>query len=114
MLVEQRDGRELPADAIVVARSVAPQRGPTKDFLAGLYRGLARANVLAVGVQLAGLEEASVPASRGTGSTVDSIDTGVGRLALVLLLAGAAPGHYGVEDTPPTASCLRSQSVATG
>jgi copper transport outer membrane protein MctB len=117
VLVEQRDGAGAPpADAIVVARSVTPQRGPTKDFLAGLYRGLARANVPAVGVQLAAPEEASVPAFARNGlSTVDSIDTGAGRLALVLLLAGATPGHYGVEDTakdgvlPPL-----SQSVATG
>ena len=117
VLVEQRDGAgTMPADAVVVARSVAPQRGPTKDFLAGLYRGLSRASVPAVGVQLAAPEEASVPAFAKNGlSTVDSIDTGAGKLALVLLLAGAAPGHYGVEDTatdgvlPPV-----PQSLATG
>ena len=32
-------------------------------------------------------------------STVDSVETSTGRLALVLELAGANSGHYGVHDT---------------
>ena len=32
-------------------------------------------------------------------STVDDLDTEAGRLALVLLLAGASPGSYGVKKT---------------
>lgn len=101
VLVEEREGSSTaPADAVVVARSVAPQRGATKDFLAGLYRGFARAGVPAVGVQLAAPEQSAIPAFARNGlSTVDSIDTGAGKLALVVLLAGAAKGDYGVEDT---------------
>jgi hypothetical protein len=30
---------------------------------------------------------------------VDDVDTSVGRLALLLLLAGAQPGQYGVKDS---------------
>jgi hypothetical protein len=101
VLVEEREGSsKAPADAVVVARSVAPQRGPTKDFLAGLYRGFARTGLPAVGVQLAAPEQSAIPAFARNGlSTVDSVDTGAGKLALVVLLAGAAEGHYGVEDT---------------
>jgi hypothetical protein len=101
VLVEEREGSsKAPADAVVVARSVAPQRGPTKDFLAGLYRGFARTGLPAVGVQLAAPEQSAIPAFARNGlSTVDSVDTGAGKLALVGLLAGAAEGHYGVEDT---------------
>jgi hypothetical protein len=32
-------------------------------------------------------------------SSVDDIDTSVGRLALVLVLAGAPAGQYGVKDS---------------
>ena len=32
-------------------------------------------------------------------STVGSVDDEAGRLALVLLLAGAEPGHYGIGDS---------------
>jgi Copper transport outer membrane protein, MctB len=101
VLIEEREGSSTaPADAVVVARSVAPQWGVTKEFLSGLYRGLARAGAPAVGVQLAAPEETAIPAFARNGlSTVDSVDTGVGKLALVLLLAGPARGHYGVEDT---------------
>jgi Copper transport outer membrane protein, MctB len=101
VLIEEREGSSsVPADAVVVARSVAPQRGMTKEFLSGLYRGLARSGLPAVGVQLAAPEESAIPAFARNGlSTVDSVDTGVGKVALVLLLAGPARGHYGVEDT---------------
>ena len=101
VLVEEREGSSTaPVDAVVVARSVPPQRGPTKDLLAGLYRGLARSGIPAVGVQLAAPEQSSIPAFARNGlSTVDSVDTGPGKLALVLLLAGPVRGHYGVEET---------------
>ena len=101
LLLEEREGSSTaPADAIVVVRSVPPQRGPTKQFLGGLYRGVARTGLPAVGVQVAAPEQSAIPAFARNGlSTVDSVDTGTGRLALVLVLAGAARGHFGVEDT---------------
>lgn len=99
-LVEEREGvSTVRADAIVVARSARPQHGVTSDLLSGLYRGIARVGVPAVGVEQTGVETSAVrPFSRGGLSTVDSIDSAAGRLALVLLLDGAQPGHYGVEE----------------
>jgi outer membrane murein-binding lipoprotein Lpp len=101
VLVEERDGSSLPeADAVVVARTASPQRGPTKEFLAGLYRGLSRSGVPAVGVELAAHERSAIPAFISNGlSTIDSVDTPAGRLALVLLLAGPVRGHFGFDDT---------------
>jgi Copper transport outer membrane protein, MctB len=87
-------------DAVVVARAVPPQRGPTEDFLTALYTAVGARGVPAVGVQEAGAAQSAVGvfADRGL-STVDSVDTSAGRLALVLVLAGADHGHYGVEET---------------
>ena len=54
----------------------------------------------AVGVEPSRVEQSAIPVfQRHSLSTVDGIDTPVGRLALVLLLAGATPGDYGVRDT---------------
>jgi outer membrane murein-binding lipoprotein Lpp len=101
VLVEEREGGFAPAaDAVVVARTVKAQQGPTQDFLAGLYRGVARSSVPAVGVQVAAPEENAVPAfSRNGLSTVDSVDTAAGKLALVLLLSGSRHGDYGTDET---------------
>ena len=42
----------------------------------------------------------AIPAFELAGlSTVDSVDTSAGRLGLVLLLGGAEPGNYGVDET---------------
>ena len=99
VIVDEREGPSAPVvDAVVVARPAAPQRGTTKDLLSGLYRGVARSGVPAVGVEQGGVQPSAVPAFRRGGlSTVDSVDTPAGRLALVLLLAGGQPGAYGVE-----------------
>ena len=48
---------------------------------------------------------------KGGLSTVDDVDEPAGKLALVLLLAGAQTGHYGVKQTaddplPPITSAL--------
>jgi hypothetical protein len=51
-LVEERAGNEeREADAVVVARSVPPQQGPTSRLLRGFYEGLASSGVPAVGVE---------------------------------------------------------------
>ena len=48
------------------------------------------------------------PVFRAAGlSTVDDVDTPVGRLALALLLAGAPPGQYGVKDADGVAAPLQ-------
>jgi hypothetical protein len=100
-LVEERTGvsRE-PADGVVVIREAEPQQGPTARFLAGLYAGVRSTGAPAVGVEPSGGEQSALPVfKRHSLSTVDGIETELGRLALVLLLGGALPGDYGVRDT---------------
>jgi hypothetical protein len=101
LLVEEQSGApKLEANGVVVLRTATPQREPSAGFLAGLYAGLATAGVPAVGVEGSTANPSAIPVfTREHLSTVDGIDTPPGRLALVLLLAGGEPGHYGVEDT---------------
>jgi hypothetical protein len=100
-LVEERaGGSKAPADGVVVVRTVAPQRDGTSRFLFGLYSGLGTAGSPAVGVEQTDAADSATKVFREAGlSTVDDIDTPVGRLALVLLLAGAPSGQYGVKDS---------------
>ena len=101
IIVQEREGSATPpADAVVVVRSAEPQRGLTKALLAGMYGGLARSGVPAVGTEAAGTSPSAIPAFSQAGlSTVDSVDNSAGRLGLVLLLAGGEPGSYGVGET---------------
>ena len=100
IIVQEREGPAVPpADAVVVIRSAEPQRGGTKAFLSGIYSGLARSGAAAVGAEASGVRASAIPAFSLAGlSTVDSIDTAAGRLGLVLLLGGAEPGSYGIEE----------------
>jgi hypothetical protein len=100
-LVEHRvGGSKAPADGVVVVRTATPQRGPTSRFLLGLYEGLAGSNVPAVGVEQSDAPEPATQVYRQAGlSSVDDVDTSVGRLGLVLLLAGAPAGQYGVKES---------------
>ncbi len=100
-IVLERKGRSTPpVDAVVVVRTAEPQRGATKAFLAGVYAGLARSGVPAVGVESSDAGTSAISAfALARLSTVDSVDTSPGRLALILLLGGAAPGSYGLEAT---------------
>lgn len=97
VLVEQRDGTG-PVDAVVVARTVAPQQGQTARFLAGFYAGLAGADVPVVGVEATDAEQSAIETYRDHGfSTVDNVDTATGRLALAVVLEGER-GAFGVKD----------------
>jgi hypothetical protein len=98
-LVEERAGNDREkADAVIVVRSAARQRGDTARLLRGFYEGLAEAGVPAVGVETSTASQTAVDAfDKATLSSVDFVDTRVGRLALALLLAGAAPGSYGLK-----------------
>jgi hypothetical protein len=102
-LVEEREGGNLPLDAVVVTRTAEPQRGQTARFLAGFYAGLAAAGVPVVGVETTSDETTAVQTYRSHGfSTVDNVDTIPGRVALAVLLTGQSPGSYGTneENTP--------------
>jgi hypothetical protein len=100
-LVDEQEGAmNAPADAVIVARPELPQRGATAELLSALYETLSRSGLPAVGVEREGRTPSAIPAFRAAGlSTVDSVDTPAGGLALVLLLAGADHGSYGVEET---------------
>jgi hypothetical protein len=100
-LVAERSGNEgLAADAVVVARSVPPQQGPTSRLLRGFYEGLAASGVPAVGVETSQAATTAVDAfDKASLSSVDFVDTEVGRFALALLLAGGRPGSYGLKQT---------------
>ena len=100
-LVEERAGNEeRAADGVVVARSVPAQQGPTARLLRGFYEGLASAGVPAVAVETSQASPSTIDGfDKANVSTVDFVDTHVGRFALALLLAGARPGAYGLKPT---------------
>jgi Copper transport outer membrane protein, MctB len=100
-LVEEKSGSDKPPlDAVVVARSVPPQKGTSARFLAGFYAGLASLAVPAVGVEVTRPGASAIDAfAKQDLSTIDDLDLQAGRLALALLLAGATPGDYGVKKT---------------
>ena len=108
-LVEEREGGNLPLDAVVVARTAEPQSGQTARFLSGFYSGLAAAGVPVVGVETTDSEPTAVPTYRGHGfSTVDNVDTIPGRVALAVLLTGESPGVVRDEGGQHARRCLRS------
>lgn len=100
-LVEEQTGSERGrADAVVVARSAPPQQGMTSRLLRGFYEGLADARAAAVGVERSTAAPTAMDAFGRAGlSSVDYVDSRVGRLALALLLAGAREGSYGIKST---------------
>ncbi|MGZ4317628.1 MAG: copper transporter [Gaiellaceae bacterium] len=112
VLVEEKIGpAKPPADGVVIVRTVTPQTGPTALFLKGLYAGLADVGVPAVGVERTSEKVSAIKAFQRAGfSTVDDIETPVGKLSLVALLADPLlTGSYGSKKTakallPPIAT----------
>jgi copper transport outer membrane protein MctB len=100
-LVQERTGSDRGrADGVVIVRTARAQSGDSGRFVSGLYSGLASADVPAVGVESSTGGGSVVDAYRRGGlSSVDSVDTLTGRLALVFLLAGGQPGSYGVKPS---------------
>ena len=100
-LVGQREGSsEVEVDAVVVIRQAEPQQRETARFLAGLYRGLTATGRPVVGVEPTRVLQSAIPGfSRAGLSTVDGVDTPLGALALILLLAGPESGDFGIRDT---------------
>jgi hypothetical protein len=102
VIVEEKIGpAKPPADGVVIVRSVTPQTGPTALFLRGLYAGLADVGVPAVGVERTNDAGSAIKAFQRAGfSTVDDIETPIGKLALVALLADPLlTGSYGTKKT---------------
>jgi hypothetical protein len=101
-IVEVREGNLAePVDGFVVMRTAEPQVAESSRFLGGLYQGLGSAGVPVVGVEPARVEQSAIPVfQRYRLSTVDGVDTPVGALAMLLVLADPdAAGDYGVRDT---------------
>jgi hypothetical protein len=98
---EQRGDDATPLDGVVVVQAEEPRGEASQRFVEGLYEGLGSAGVPVVGVERTNAERSAVPsfAQHGGFSTVDDVDTPSGRLALALLLGGAASGDYGVKTT---------------
>jgi hypothetical protein len=93
-------GSKMPADGVVVVRTAVPQWGATSKFLLGVYEGLGSTGSPAVGVEQTDAANSAIKVFQDGGlSTVDDVDTPVGRLALLLLLAGQPGGQYGVKDS---------------
>jgi hypothetical protein len=102
VLVQDHQGTStVPADAVVVSYTGIASDAPTRQFLDGLYTGLRRAGVPVVGVERTDARRPSrIAVYKANGlSSVDSIDTNVGKVALAALLAGGAEGHYGLKRT---------------
>ena len=101
LIVEEKAGPSKPAaDGVVIVRTVKPQSGPTALFLQGLYAGLGDVGVPAIGVERT-KDPGSIKAFQRAGfSTVDDIDTRIGRLALVAMLADPMlTGNYGLKKS---------------
>jgi hypothetical protein len=100
-IVEVKEGNLAdPVDGVVVMRTAEPQKGETSRFLAGIYQGLGSAGVPVVGVEPARVEQSAIPVFQDYRlSTVDGVDSPLGELAMILLLADADPGDYGIRDT---------------
>jgi hypothetical protein len=116
-LIEERTGAtSVAADGAVVVRSWTPpadggdaaddpETQATESLFDGLIKGTLGAGLPVVGVERS--DAASSDAAESTilefvsqgVSSVDNVDTTVGRLALALLLAGGRSGHYGIDDS---------------
>jgi len=102
LIVEEKIGpSKPPADGVVIVRSVTPQTGPTALFLKGLYAGVADVGVPAIGVERTSDARSAMKAFQQAGlSTVDDIETKVGKLALVAMLADPMlTGNYGTKKS---------------
>ena len=127
-LVEEQSGdRTPPLDAVVVVRSWSPpedatveqeqQARPTETFVDGLLSGLQQSGIPVVGVETTTEDASAIDLYRQQGiSSVDDVETLSGRVALALLLAGGASGHYGVKDsaTDGVAPALDSVPAPSG
>ena len=111
-LVEEREGPESPAvDSAVVVLTWTPpddangddeadaEAQATSSLMEGLVRGLDDAGIPVVGAAASEDDPATIDYYRDQGiSSVDDRDEPAGRLALALLLGGADPGHYGLDE----------------
>ena len=100
LVLNEEGSARRPPDAVIIGRTVEPQQGETAALLAGFYKRLASSGIPVVAVEASDTRPSGVPAYRRDGlSTVDAVDTKIGRLAAALVLGGAQPGSYGIKET---------------
>jgi hypothetical protein len=93
-------GNQREADAVVVAHTARIAHAPTMRLVTGIYAGLAGSGAPAVGVERTDEQTSRIAVYQARGlSSIDSVDTLLGRVALAVLLAGGEKGHYGVKST---------------
>jgi len=109
-LVQERTGAlENAVDGVVVVRTWAPEEtddveeaarfAQAEELAAGIVRGLDGVRIPVAGVESSSTEPSTVEFFRGLGvSSVDHVNTLAGRIALTVVLAGVASGHYGTKD----------------
>jgi hypothetical protein len=100
-----------PVDAVIVVRTADPQTGDSAPFVKGLYEGLGKAGVPAVGVAHSKDDfTAKTVFQQAQLSTVDDIDLDAGKLALAIVLSQpASRADYGVNSSdllPPVTPVL--------
>jgi Copper transport outer membrane protein, MctB len=105
-------GASEEADAVVISHTARINHAPTARFVSGLYAGVAGTGVPAVGIERTNQRPSRIAIYRGGGlSTVDSVDTALGRVALAELLRGGAEGHYGLKSTAEDGSVPRIEPL---
>jgi hypothetical protein len=105
VLVEDTEGGSAQeVDAVVVAHTARIDHVPTGRFLSGLYAGLAGSGAPVVGIERTDDRPSRIAVYEARGlSSVDSVDTVMGRVALAVLLAGGEEGQYGLKSTADAA-----------
>jgi hypothetical protein len=80
-----------PVDAVIVVRTADPQTGDSAPFVKGLYEGIGKAGVPAVGVAQSNDDFTAKPVfQQAQLSTVDDVDLDAGKLALAIALSQPA------------------------
>jgi hypothetical protein len=99
VIVEEQHGEPGKGVDGVVLLGALPTDKPTTSFVGGVLDGLEAAGLPVAAVERTGTVPTQLPAyaQHGGVSTVDDVDTPVGKLALALLLAGAPQGAYGTS-----------------
>ncbi|MFL5952337.1 MAG: copper transporter [Gaiellaceae bacterium] len=103
-----------PVDAVIVVRTADPQTGDSAPFVKGLYEGIGKAGVPAVGVARSKDDFTAKTVFQGAQlSTVDDVDLDAGKLALAIVLSQpASRADYGVNasDLLPTVTPVLTPS----
>ena len=100
-----------PVDAVIVVRTANPQTGDSAPFVKGLYEGVGKASVPAVGVAQSKNDFTAKPVfQQAQLSTVDNVDLDAGKLALAIVLSQpASRADYGINANdllPPVTPVL--------